>query len=954
MHWSHKYKRSLRAKKLGLSSREKFSNSHLIGCYDKVNLLLGVRKKRYIRALRNKAKLAYQSRLMQQYFTEPEKYLELDCDRLTATFDITENDVTAMLNKITKFPHQVYEEVISIKRVPVASINNKKKYVDEQGVLENNRPFYTHCYRLEVFNNRRKFFIIHIADGLHSKSSKLGFRIDFIPDRFTAFELRLIFSHIRSVLSTKRYEQLVKHANVTRVDIGINFYGLMSPFVHAFNHANRKRSRDKYSSATFPKGRFITETVYYNSKRNSSHFVLYEKLLKELKDDAEHLEFVNLDKLLPKLLLTTRLERRYYPYREHCGACRERRKKVKRKKVKRQKTKGCARHQKCEACEQCIKCGPRYKKLTLASLSDFPDRFSDLTFIDPHVLSLLNKDELSKLLKHKSHHNVIKLIVDRHPSAIKKGSYRLDKNWVQRSKQKLLNNLSDIILWPTKKRDDSSTLKSYKISVHAIKAYVEKVKTVQLEQLYATPVLHELDARYQAQEKAANANINQNIMVIAGAGSGKTKAIVKRFKFLVKGGVPTSDIQILAYNKDAVNELSKRISAPGISTFHAWCKRHLEAYYNDFKHKRILAYRDDLGEKDESRDEYIATSEEYLTVLNTVGIRPKLAKQFLTLCSYKINSGATFAEAVKFRNSRDFDAQALEHYFKAYKEEKEKRNYWDFDDMFSAMLLYLQNDPSFLASVRRNLNFLLVDEVQDSSVVQLKILKLLSQSGVKLYLVGDPAQAIYGFRGVDVNQFDLIHQAESDFNVFELDRNYRSVPGILNLGNWFRRQINPTYKMLEGIRPEHKSKEKATQVKEFSDHEDLYNFIEADVGSKIADGVQQEHIMILCRTNNLVTKIKNRLKSVLGHKLHKNMVTTIHKTKGLGCNVVYLIDPRFGNAPFDNESEHHRLLYVAITRAKEKLILCKSIDGKVPHISPSNTYILDRIPSSMLEVIRNN
>ncbi|WP_409076814.1 ATP-binding domain-containing protein [Pseudoalteromonas sp. SR41-8] len=71
---------------------------------------------------------------------------------------------------------------------------------------------------------------------------------------------------------------------------------------------------------------------------------------------------------------------------------------------------------------------------------------------------------------------------------------------------------------------------------------------------------------------------------------------------------------------------------------------------------------------------------------------------------------------------------------------------------------------------------------------------------------------------------------------------------------------------------------------------------------------------------------------------------TIHAAKGLECLVGYVIDPRFWNSKLDTKDDHLRLMYVALTRASDKLIICKSLSGKIIYSdAPTRDYLLDEL-----------
>ena len=132
--------------------------------------------------------------------------------------------------------------------------------------------------------------------------------------------------------------------------------------------------------------------------------------------------------------------------------------------------------------------------------------------------------------------------------------------------------------------------------------------------------------------------------------------------------------------------------------------------------------------------------------------------------------------------------------------------------------------------------------------------------------------------------------------------------------------------------------------------DEMMSWLAKDVSAKLTAGYGIRSIRILVCTNIVKDKIVKYLAKTF--KKHKQvsvsdietLVMTIHSAKGLECQVGYVIDPRFWNSKPDTKDEHLRLMYVALTRASDELIICKSLSGKQIYSDiRSSDYLLDEL-----------
>ena len=256
-----------------------------------------------------------------------------------------------------------------------------------------------------------------------------------------------------------------------------------------------------------------------------------------------------------------------------------------------------------------------------------------------------------------------------------------------------------------------------------------------------------------------------HIAVKAGPGTGKTKTLVSRLRYLLEyRKVKPSDITAVTFTNQAAAEMRERIQRETgkkqaartmqIGTFHAVCLNFLKAQGED----SVL-----ITDEEQRR-----MAEE--TIAET-GI-PMNTKEFLEAAS-RYKSGLSMSQ--EGENIRELRQQA----FRSYEEKKALRKLWDFDELLLRTAERIE-DGSLSEGWERQFRYLLVDEFQDINPAQFRLVKLWSRVGRELFVIGDPDQSIYGFRGADAECFEKLKKEYSDLEVIQLKENYRSSPQILS------------------------------------------------------------------------------------------------------------------------------------------------------------------------------
>jgi DNA helicase-2/ATP-dependent DNA helicase PcrA len=309
-----------------------------------------------------------------------------------------------------------------------------------------------------------------------------------------------------------------------------------------------------------------------------------------------------------------------------------------------------------------------------------------------------------------------------------------------------------------------------------------------------------------AEQQQIVAHLEGPALVIAGAGSGKTRVIVYRVAHLIENGVPAAAILMVTFTNKAAEEMRRRVE--GLigegkardlvsGTFHSVANRFLRRY------APLVGFQNNFTILDDSdaRDLVKAAMAEV-----TGKDADKPARKFpqaavvQTVLSMAFNRNLPLGELLEkeYPWLEEFLPE-LQAIAEAYARKKRANNAMDFDDLLDNWHLLLCQHPNI--ELARQLRYLLVDEYQDTNVIQARILERLAGPGGNLMVVGDDAQSIYGWRGAN---FQNILEFPQRFGgiIYRLEENYRSTPEILNLANAsINHNVAQFTKHLRAVRP---------------------------------------------------------------------------------------------------------------------------------------------------------
>ena len=276
------------------------------------------------------------------------------------------------------------------------------------------------------------------------------------------------------------------------------------------------------------------------------------------------------------------------------------------------------------------------------------------------------------------------------------------------------------------------------------------------------------------------------MLVIAGAGSGKTRTLVYRLAYLVEQGVDPGSILLLTFTRKSAQEMLTRavhlvnqhLGAVTGGTFHSVCYQWLRQYGDrvGYPHGFNIMDRSDQGD-------LLQMLKERCGFKHPAGAFPK-KDTMADIFSATVNKNATL-EALLLRDYPQFLAQRdeLAKIQMAYWQEKRSNHLMDYDDLLveGRRLLYEHEDVRRLLSER--FQYVMVDEYQDTNLLQADLVRLLAFTHHNVMAVGDDSQSIYSFRGADFRNIMDFPRLFPGTRIIKLEENYRSTQPILDLAN---------------------------------------------------------------------------------------------------------------------------------------------------------------------------
>jgi len=265
------------------------------------------------------------------------------------------------------------------------------------------------------------------------------------------------------------------------------------------------------------------------------------------------------------------------------------------------------------------------------------------------------------------------------------------------------------------------------------------------------------------------------VLVVAGPGSGKTRVLTHRIAYLVEQGTPPFRIMAVTFTNKAAREMRERVerlmggSLQGLTlgTFHSICARFLRREADHLDVTRDFVIFDDSDQQAVVKQvlEKLKIDEKTYKPQMFLSAISKAKNELIQPPDYPVQ---TYADEIKAR------------VYAGYQKGLRENNAFDFDDLLTEVVYLFRAKPDILQKYQEFYEYVLVDEFQDTNTAQYTLVRLLTAIKRNIYVVGDPDQSIYKWRGADFRNVRRFQDDNHDAQTILLEQNYRSTQLILD------------------------------------------------------------------------------------------------------------------------------------------------------------------------------
>ncbi|MGD9366190.1 MAG: ATP-dependent helicase [Desulfobacteraceae bacterium] len=276
------------------------------------------------------------------------------------------------------------------------------------------------------------------------------------------------------------------------------------------------------------------------------------------------------------------------------------------------------------------------------------------------------------------------------------------------------------------------------------------------------------------------------LLVIAGAGSGKTRTLTYRVARLVENGVDPKTILLLSFTRKASQEMLKRAA----HLLDHRCKQVSGGTFHSFANGVLRRYASKIGfdngfsiiDRADAED-LIAMIRKELMNASDDGRLPRKAT-LANIFSRSINKGISIEEVIYEDYPHFvFQLETINKIRDLYRHRKREHYFCDYDDLLVYLSRLLKEDEEIRKRLAARYQYIMVDEYQDTNIMQADIISLLAAPGNNVMVVGDDSQSIYAFRGANFKNIITFPERFAGTQIIKLEENYRSLQPILDMTN---------------------------------------------------------------------------------------------------------------------------------------------------------------------------
>lgn len=407
--------------------------------------------------------------------------------------------------------------------------------------------------------------------------------------------------------------------------------------------------------------------------------------------------------------------------------------------------------------------------------------------------------------------------------------------------------------------------------------------------------------KFTSKQLQAAKHLDGPLLVLAIPGSGKTTMLLERIKFLSKH-IDSSKILNLTFSRIQANDMKKRFDSKdsNFMTIHAFCYLIIRNYLK--KYNRQV----NLIEDEKIYNKYNLVGEIYKNIN-----KKKMSKEDLNL----------FFQKVSFMKNSLLDISYLENVeisnadriYLEYEKIKKQKHLLDFDDM-QVYALKLLEDKKLLKSIKNKYKYFQLDEGQDTSLLQFKILEKIVMPENNLLVVADDDQSIYSFRASNPNYLLNFTKIYKDAKIMTLDTNYRSGEEIIKLAKNFIGQNKNRYKKDFKVNRKNPSQIKIKSFKNFSKE---YAYILENIdknentGILFRNNISAISLISYLLENNIDFSINSKIMDFFESKIFLDMINIINFSNDFN-NVEIFSEIYYKISSYLSKDDIEKLIYKPI------------------------------------------
>ena len=407
--------------------------------------------------------------------------------------------------------------------------------------------------------------------------------------------------------------------------------------------------------------------------------------------------------------------------------------------------------------------------------------------------------------------------------------------------------------------------------------------------------------KFTSKQLQAAKHLDGPLLVLAIPGSGKTTMLLERIKFLSKH-IDSSKILNLTFSRIQANDMKKRFDSKdsNFMTIHAFCYLIIRNYLK--KYNRQV----NLIEDEKIYNKYNLVGEIYKNIN-----KKKMSKEDLNL----------FFQKVSFMKNSLLDISYLENVeisnadriYLEYEKIKKQKHLLDFDDM-QVYALKLLEDKKLLKSIKNKYKYFQLDEGQDTSLLQFKILEKIVMPENNLLVVADDDQSIYSFRASNPTYLLNFTKIYKDAKIMTLDTNYRSGEEIIKLAKNFIGQNKNRYKKDFKVNRKNPSQIKIKSFKNFSKE---YAYILENIdknentGILFRNNISAISLISYLLENNIDFSINSKIMDFFESKIFLDMINIINFSNDFN-NVEIFSEIYYKISSYLSKDDIEKLIYKPI------------------------------------------